>query len=77
MTVEYKRIRDLRTDKDLTQSYIAHLLNVNQKTYSRYETGEHNIPVEVLCKLADFYSVSVDYLLERTDIKQPYPLKKK
>lgn len=74
--MEYRRIKDLRIDNDLTQEYIAHLLNVNQKTYSRYETGEHNIPVEVLCKLADFYHVSVDYLLERTDVKKAYPAKK-
>lgn len=73
--MEYRRIKDLRIDNDFTQEYIAHLLNVNQKTYSRYETGEHNIPVEVLCKLADLYGVSVDYLLERTYVKKPYPNK--
>lgn len=73
--MEYRRIKDLRIDNDLTQEYIAHLLNVNQKTYSRYETGEHNIPIESLCKLADFYHVSVDYLLERTNVKKPYPNK--
>ena len=69
----YKRIRELREDHDLTQKYMAHYLNVIQRTYSRYERGERIIPPDVLCKIADFYNVSVDYLLERTDTKQPYP----
>ena len=69
----YKRIRELREDHDLTQNYMAHYLNVNQRTYSRYETGERSIPLEILCHIADFYAVSVDFLLERTDIKRPYP----
>ena len=60
-------------DHDLTQKYMAHYLNVIQRTYSRYERGERIIPPDVLCKIADFYNVSVDYLLERTDTKQPYP----
>lgn len=68
-----KRIRDLREDADYTQEYIAHLLHINQKTYSRYETAEHAIPLTVLCFLADFYDTSVDYLLGRTDIRKPYP----
>lgn len=68
-----KRIRDLREDADYTQEYIAHLLHINQKTYSRYETTEHAIPLAVLCFLADFYDTSVDYLLGRTDIRKPYP----
>ena len=51
----YKRLRELREDRDLTQIYIANMLHVNQKTYSRYETGEHAIPLEQLCKIADFY----------------------
>ena len=67
----YKRIRELREDHDLTQKYMAHYLNVIQRTYSRYERGERIIPPDVLCKIADFYNVSVDYLLERTDTKQP------
>ena len=70
----YKRIRELREDHDLTQEYMAHYLNVIQRTYSRYERGERNIPPDVLCKIADFYHVSVDYLLERTDQKLPYPV---
>ena len=69
----YKRIRELREDHDLTQVYTAHYLNVNQRTYSRYENGERSVPLELLCRIADYYKVSVDYLLERTDIKRPYP----
>ena len=69
----YKRIRELREDHDLTQVYMAHYLNVNQRTYSRYENGERSVPLELLCRIADYYKVSVDYLLERTDIKRPYP----
>ena len=67
------RIRDLREDKDLNQKQLAELLQVHQTTYSDYELGNVNIPVPSLHKLADFYNVSVDYLLGRTDIKTPYP----
>ena len=73
----YTRIRELREDKDLTQTFFAKLLNVNQRTYSRYETGELEISLASLCLLADFHQVSVDYLLNRTDIKNPYPPSKK
>ena len=66
----YKRIRELREDHDLTQTYMAHYLNVNQRTYSRYERGERSVPLEQLCRIADFYKVSVDYLLGRTDVKR-------
>lgn len=72
----YHRIRELREDNDLTQVYMAKLLNVNQRTYSRYETGEHEISLASLSKIADFYNVSTDYLLDRTDIKKPYPKSK-
>lgn len=75
VAMEYSRIRKLREDKDLTQEYIAQLLHVNQRTYSRYETGEHAIPLEQLCRIADFHNVSVDYLLDRTDTRKPYPRK--
>lgn len=63
------RIRDLREDKDLTQTDIANLLNIHQTTYSSYELGDLNIPVSVLNKLADFYKTSIDYLVGRTDEK--------
>lgn len=69
----YHRIRELREDNDLTQTYMAKLLNVNQRTYSRYETGEHEISLASLSKIADFYNVSTDYLLNRTDVRKPYP----
>ena len=69
----YHRIRELREDNDLTQMYMARLLNVNQRTYSRYETGEHEISLASLSKIADFYGVSVVYILNRTDVKTPYP----
>lgn len=67
------RIRNLREDGDYTQEYLAHLLNISQRTYSRYENAQHAIPLNVLCFLADFYETSVDYLLGRTDTKKPYP----
>ncbi len=66
------RIRDLREDRDLKQKQLAEYLQVHQTTYSDYELGRVNTPVTVLHKLADFYGVSVDYLLGRTDIKTPY-----
>ena len=63
----YKRLRDLREDTDLKQRQLAELLSVSQATYSRYESGELDVPSSVLIRLADFYSVSVDYILGRTD----------
>ncbi len=63
----YKRLRDLREDADLKQRQLAELLSVSQATYSRYESGELDVPSSVLIRLADFYSVSVDYILGRTD----------
>lgn len=71
----YERIRNLREDSDLLQVDLAKLLNVNQRTYSRYERGEITISPDALCKLADFYYTSVDYLLNRTDETKPYPKK--
>jgi len=69
------RLRDLREDKDLKQRDLAFLLSVHQTTYSDYELGKLNIPVSALHILADFYNVSVDYLLGRTNEKKPYPRK--
>lgn len=65
----YQKLRDLREDHDLSQKDIAELLSVSQATYSRYESGILDVPSISLIKLADFYKVSVDYLLGRTDIK--------
>ena len=73
MNMYQNRLRDLREDKDLNQKDIANLLTVHQTTYSDYELGKLNIPVSVLHTLADFYGVSVDYLLGRTNRKEPYP----
>lgn len=70
------RIRDLREDRDKKQKEIAELLHISQATYSRYETGDLDIPHSALQTLADFYETSVDYLLGRTDVKKPYPEKK-
>ena len=69
------RIRDLREDKDLKQKDIAEYLQIHQTTYSDYELGNLNVPVVILHKLADFYGISVDYLIGRTNIKEPYPKK--
>ncbi len=65
----YKRIRDLREDKDLTQKEMGLILSCSQRVYSNYERGELDIPTEILIKLADFHNVSVDYILNRTDKK--------
>lgn len=61
------RIRDLREDSDLSQAYVANILHVTQATYSRYERGAINVPVDVLIKLASLYQTSVDYLLGLTN----------
>ena len=64
------RIRDLREDNDWKQEYVAEQLGIKQTTYSKYELGKINIPMEALMKLADLYGVSVDYLLGRTNKRQ-------
>ena len=69
------RLRDLREDHDLKQKDMAQFLQIHQTTYSDYELGKLNIPVPALHTLADFYGVSVDYLLGRTAVKTPYPKK--
>lgn len=63
----FRRLRDLREDKDLTQTQIAEMLGIQQTVYSRYERGYQNIPLEYLLFLADFYQVSTDYILGRTN----------
>lgn len=65
----FRRIRDLRIDHDLTQKQLATMLGMSQTGYSKYETGENDIPTSILIKLADLYHVSTDYLLDRTDEK--------
>ena len=63
----YPRLRSLREDRDMNQTQIAKILNMSQTGYSKYETGENDIPTNILIKLADYYGVSVDYILGRTD----------
>ena len=70
--MKYNRIRDLREDKDMTQIQIAKMLGMSQTGYSKYETGENDIPTVVLIKLARFYNISIDYLLGETDIPTRY-----
>ena len=69
------RIRDLREDHDLKQKQIADYLMCDQSLYSKYERQERPLPLELADKLADYYGVSVDYLLGRTNVKEPYPKK--
>lgn len=68
--MQYIRIRNLREDMDMTQTDMAKALFISQRTYSYYESGGHDIPTEVLVRIADFYQVSVDYLLNRTDKRE-------
>ncbi len=68
----YKRVRDLREDRDITQKQMAEFLQIHQTTYSDYELGNLNIPVEILIKLARFYETSIDYIVGITDEIKPY-----
>lgn len=68
----YKRIRDLREDNDKTQTQIAKILGMSQTGYSKYETGENDIPTQILIKLARLYNTSIDYLLGETDRVERY-----
>lgn len=70
------RLRELREDSEIKQMTLAEYLNVTQPTYSDYENGKINIPIETYSKLADFYGTSVDYLIGRTSEKKPYPKRK-
>lgn len=68
----YPRIRDLREDRDLNQTQVAKMLGMSQTGYSKYETGENDVPSAILIKLARFYNTSVDYILGETDQRQRY-----
>ena len=70
-----KRVYDLREDSDLTQKKIAEYLGIHPNVYRRYEKGAREFPLELIVKLADYYHVSTDYLLGRTDRPEPYPAK--
>ena len=67
IALKYKRIRDLREDNDYTQAEVGRKINITQRTYAYYESGERMVPPHILSALADLYNVSIDYILERTD----------
>ncbi len=71
----YQRIRDLREDSDMNQTKVAEYLGMSQTGYSKYETGENDIPTQILIKLAKLYNTSVDYLLGETNERKRYPEK--
>ena len=73
----YPRLRDLREDKDMSQTEMGKILSMSQTGYSKYETGENDIPTPILIQLADYHNTSIDYLLNITDVKEPYPRAKK
>lgn len=68
----YKRLRDLREDKDMNQTELARIIGMSQTGYSKYETGENDVPTAILIKLARFYDTSIDYLLGETDNPKRY-----
>lgn len=68
--MKFQSIQDLRTDADMSQKQLSEILHISQRSYSHYETGSRNIPVEMLIRLANYYDISVDYLVGRTDKKE-------
>lgn len=68
--MQFKNLRSIREDRDIKQKDIAKMLNVSQNTYSQYETGAISLTAETLIKLSEFYGVSIDYLLDRTNNPQ-------
>ncbi|MBR2406059.1 MAG: helix-turn-helix transcriptional regulator [Clostridia bacterium] len=68
----FKRLRDMREDRDLTQEQLANYLKIHQTTYSDYELGKLNVPIDVFIKLAEFYKTSIDFLAGITDDPNPY-----
>lgn len=71
------RLRELREDQDLTQQAVADYLHIRQNTYSQYETGQRQLPLELLVALAVYYHTSTDDILELTDQREPYPQKRR
>lgn len=67
------RLRELREDNDITQKMLAEYLHIRQNTYSQYETGVRQLPIDMLIRLAAYFRTSTDYLLGLTNVKQPYP----
>ncbi len=72
---KYERLRNLREDLDLTQAQIGECLHISQRAYAHYEAGTRDIPIDILVQLADLHQVNIDYLLERTDMKDMLPMK--
>lgn len=75
--MEFTRIRDIREDSDLTKKQMGEILGISAQCYSRYERGIRNMPIETLVKIADMFDTSIDYLVELTDVKEPYKYAKK
>lgn len=73
--MELRRLKDLREDKGLIQSDIAKLLKITRQQYGLYETEKRTLPIDLLDILATYYNTSTDYILGRTNIKEPYPKK--
>ena len=71
------RLRALREEQDLTQQAVADYLHIRQNTYSQYETGQRQLPLELLVAMALYYHTSTDYILELTDQREPYPQKRR
>lgn len=71
------RLRELREDQDLTQQAVADYLHIRQNTYSQYENGQRQLPLELLVALVLYYHTSTDYILELTDQREPYPQKRR
>ena len=69
--MKFQRNQDLRIDSDLSQKKIGEILHISQRSYSHYESGSRNIPIEMLIRLADYYDTTIDYLVGRTDNKEP------
>lgn len=67
------RLRDIREDRDVTQKTLASYLHIGQNTYSQYETGRRQLPVDILIRLAEYFGTSTDYILGLTDTNKPYP----
>lgn len=70
--MQFRHLKEIRTDNDIKQKKIASYLNVSQNTYSQYETGVISLTAEILIKLSDYYNVSIDYLLDRTNDPKRY-----
>lgn len=73
----FKRLKNLREDKDWTQQHIADMLHISRSTYSAYENGANAVPLDVLIQLAQIHNTSIDFLLEQTDDPRPYTRRKK